>query len=231
MNKNHIASAVFVGALLATPLTSHAALMFNVSLNTSALIGNANGPFTIDLQLNDGSGANVGNNTASLSNFLFGGGAASGSPTPLGGASGGLNSTVLLQDSSFLNLFDQTFNPGSVLSFDVLLSTNVDAGATPDGFFFSLLDGLGNQIPTTGLLSAFLEIDLNSGNPAIQTFSAGDPFAAVGAPVIAPLAVPGTVPEPTTVSLVLMAALVQAARMRRRASGIRYPVLERHGSA
>lgn len=194
MNINRIASAAFFIAALIMPLTSHANLVFNVSLNTSPLIGNPNGPFTIDFQLNDGSGSNDANNSATLSNFSLGGGSLSGSAATSGGASGALSSIATLIDSSFLNSFDQKFNPGSKLSFDVSLTTHVDGGTTPDGFFFSLLDGAGNQIPTTGLLSSFLEVDLTSANPAIQVFGGVGTYAGIGSPLVTPVPIPATLP-------------------------------------
>ena len=54
------------------------AIDMNVSLGTSALIGHPAGPFSLDFQLLDGAGTNDGNNTATLSQFVFGGGAPSG---------------------------------------------------------------------------------------------------------------------------------------------------------
>lgn len=208
MTKNRIVLAALLIFTLVAPLTSHANLQFNVSLNTTLLVGNPNGPFTMDFQLNDGSGINDANNTARLSNFSFGGGAASGSPTILGGVSGGVNSTVSLIDSSFLNFFDQTFNSGGTLSFDVVLTTNVDSGPTPDGFFFSLIDGAGNLVPTTGLLSTFLEVDLDSGSPAIQAFGGVGTYAGIGTPTITAIGGgPSPIPEPGTVWLLCLGLL------------------------
>src|SRR4030088_2636836 len=88
-----------------------AGLIYNVSMNTSPLIGEAAGPFSLGFQFNDGSGAGDANNTAILTNFLFGvGGSASGLPTVFGGATGDLSSGITLIDSSFLNAFAQSFN-------------------------------------------------------------------------------------------------------------------------
>jgi hypothetical protein len=149
-----------------------AGLIYNVSMNTSPLIGEAAGPFSLAFQFNDGSGAGDANNTVILNNFLFGvGGSASGSPTVFGGAAGDLSSGITLIDSSFLNALAQSFNPGSSLSFRIQLSTNLDVGGTPDEFSFSILDSSGAQIPTNGFVDAFLLFDIDSSNPTLQTFS------------------------------------------------------------
>ena len=149
-----------------------AGVIYDVSLNTTPLIGEAAGPFSLGFQLNDGSGAGDANNTAILSNFQFGiGGSASGSPSVFGGATGDLSSGITLIDSSFLNALAQSFNPGNSLSFRIQVSTNLDAGGTPDEFSFSILDSSGAQIPTNGFVDAFLLLDIDSSNPTLQTFS------------------------------------------------------------
>jgi hypothetical protein len=150
--------------------TSRANLMFNVSLNTSPLIGNATGPFYIDFQLNDGSGIGDANNTVMINGFLFGGGNAVDSILIIGGAGGSLFSSVSITDSAFLNEFAQQFDPGSKLKFHVNLTTNVDAGLTPDAFSFAILDNTLAPLPTTGLGDALLLVNINSGNPRIETF-------------------------------------------------------------
>ena len=65
-----------------------------------------------------------------------------------GGASGDLGTSVTLTDSDFLNEFTQDFTPGSLLEYDVNLTTNVDTGFTPDAFSFALFQN-GVEIPTT----------------------------------------------------------------------------------
>jgi hypothetical protein len=78
------------------------------------------------------------------------------------------------QDSDFFNQFIQEFTPGSTLSFDVQMTTNVDAGPTPDAFSFAILDRTLAEIPTFGLADAFLFVDINSPTPTVQAF-ASDP--------------------------------------------------------
>src|SRR5690349_14032044 len=124
-------------------------------MSTSPLVGNPAGPFSLDFQLNDGSAAGDGNNTAVLSGFFFGSGASLGSASVAGGASGDLGSSVTLTDSGFLNEFTQGFTPGATLQFLLNLSTNVDAGDTPDQFSFAILDSSGAQLPTLSFFDVF----------------------------------------------------------------------------
>src|SRR2546427_13289286 len=85
---------------------------YDISMNTSPLIGHAAAPFSLAFQFTDGSGAGDANNSIVLSNFLFGiGGSAVGSPTLFGDATGSLASGITLTDSSFFNAFTQQFTP------------------------------------------------------------------------------------------------------------------------
>lgn len=160
---------------------SRANLMFDVTLDTSGLIGHPAGPFYVDFQLNDGSGNFAGVNTATISNFMFGDkGSASGNPQLFGGAMGDLSTGVTLKDdAAFINEFIEGFTPGSFLSFHVELTTNVDPGLTPDGFSFSILDSLLSPIPTTNFADAFLFVNINSANLTVadlgNSIFAGDP--------------------------------------------------------
>jgi hypothetical protein len=56
-------------------------LIYDVSIDTSPLVGNAAAPFSLDFQFIDGSGIDDGNNIVSLGNFDFGAGGGTGSPT------------------------------------------------------------------------------------------------------------------------------------------------------
>ncbi len=154
----------------------HADTLVTVTVDTSQLIAHPAGPFYVAFQLTDGSGAGNGSTMAVLSNFQLGGGAAAGTPTLKGGASGDISSSVTLSDSSFLNVFSQQFTPGTTMTFTLALTGSVEAGSTPDHFAFSILDQTLKAIPTKGGLffDVFLAIDLDSTNPALQTF-ASDP--------------------------------------------------------
>lgn len=186
-----------------------------VSLDTSGLIGHPAGPFALDFQLTDGSGAGDANNTFTLTNFLIDGGGALGSSAPalLGGATGDIATGVTLIDSAFLNEFTQAFAPGGSLSFTLQFTTNVDAGGTPDEFAFAILDGTGTALPSTSFANlgfdSQLVIDIDSSSPTIQVFAADNTIApqggggpiSLGAPVISSTP-PGTVPEPGPASLI-----------------------------
>ncbi len=150
--------------VLSGAFESRAAFDYIVTIQTSPLANPAlsgNGPFSLDLQLNYGSGP-FGNN-ATVNNFSFGGGSATGAPTLSGSASGNLNSAVTLSDNGVngFNEFFQSFTPGSTLSFEVALSGNPTT-TTPDNFAVAILDNTGGQIVTTdpndGLSLATFEI-------------------------------------------------------------------------
>jgi hypothetical protein len=92
-----------------------------ISFDTSALIGHAAGPFSLNFQLNDGSGTKDGNNRVSVTSVSFGrGGSATGTPTVIGGCSGDLEAGVTIKDVELLNSFIQAFVPGDKLTFSVL---------------------------------------------------------------------------------------------------------------
>ena len=192
----------------------HAEIIYTVSINTSALVGHPAGPFSLDFQLNDGSGTNDANNTTILSNFTFGvGGSASGSPMLTGGATGDLATQVMLTDSSFLNEFTQGFTPGNSLMFNVMQTTNVDGGSTPDQFTLAIFDNVGAQLPTLSFFDVFVEVDINSPLPDVQSFAsdtgrtpaAGGDAINIPQPQITPLG--GAIPEPGTLALLGFALL------------------------
>ncbi len=180
--------------------TALADVIYNVSLDTSPLIGDAAGPFSLDFQFTDGSGTSDGNNTVALSNFDFGAGGGTGSPATSGSVSGDLTSSVTLIDSQFFNEFTQTFTPGAALDFTVDLTTNVDAGGVPDEFTFAILDNTGAEIPTLGLFDTLLLADIDSSSPTLFAFGSDTSrgTAATGEAIAldAPI-VTSPVPEPS----------------------------------
>ena len=181
------------GLVALVPVVSRADLAFTVTLNTSGLIGHAAGPFALDFQLVDGSGLGEGNNTVTISNFTFGGGAAAGSATLVGGVIGSLGAGLSLHDTVFFNEFTQGFTAGSTLSFDVHTTTNVDAGPTPDEFSFAILDKSGVELPTTDPtgVNTFLTVTLDSANPTINAYASDitQSPAAGGRPITTGIAV------------------------------------------
>lgn len=188
-----------------SPRACQADITFQVTVDTTPLIGHPAAPFAVNFQLIDG---NAASNTATISGFAFGGGSPSGVPILTGGASGDLSSVVTLMDSAFLNDFVQDFNPGTVLSFIVHLTTNV-AGLIPDSFSFALLDGNGFEIPTTSPIGGFVNVDITGPNSTIQSYGS-DPTIPVGTgdPVDIPapeIAFTSTVvPEPSSALVFLM---------------------------
>lgn len=196
--------AICAFALLSAA-TSQAA-MYQVTVDTAALEGNANAPFYVDFQMNYG-GTGSGN-SASINNFNFGTG---GSPSPSGSAivylgttaGGDLSTGLTLADnsSSPFNEIAQEFTPGSSLTFDVNLSANAPTGQTPDDLIFSIDDASTYPIGTTApdqLSLVYFQINTYGHSPAISvdtyTFAsgdAGDDITGVTASVV-------PVPEPAT---------------------------------
>jgi len=138
MNMKRIFSIIVATVFVALSPRIGRADSFDVSLNTSPLSGSTQ---ILAFGLNDSDGSS---NTISLSGFSFGGGSAifgPGSPDcTLGGAlsgvgcSGNLTSGVTLSDATTTEVFfDQEFNVGSSLSFE-MTTTNNFAGSIPDGF-------------------------------------------------------------------------------------------------
>jgi hypothetical protein len=205
---------------------SQAGVVYDISMVTSPLIGHPAGPFSLEFQLNDGKGTGDANNTATLTNFLFNGGSAVGSPSLSGGASGSLTSGVNLIDNSFFNQFIQGITPGSVLSFRLSLSTNPDSGGTPDEFSFAILDKTGTEIPTLApsFFDVFVQIDIASRNPLVQTFgtdTSRNPAGGVGPiNIAAPTATLVPVPEPTSTILVSV-GLAAVTLWKRRSKALR----------
>lgn len=197
------------GACLAiSTFPAQANLLFNLSLDTSQLsILHPGASFAVDFQLNDNNTPSDDNNIAIINNFSFGGGAATSSPTyycttfPTGGScagvSGDLIAGITLQDKETLNEFFQEFTAGNRLSFDVNLTTNVDAGPTPDQFAFALAD------VANSFFDVFAIVDIDSPSPSIQTFSISGNGVTL-TPTVQPLQ---AMPEPAT-GLLFMAGLL-----------------------
>ena len=187
--KSITGSLLAVAALLLTSAASHAAL-FNVSINTAALNlppANANAPFSLYFQYADG--GLLGNNTATISNFTYGGGAATGSAITLGGALGDIGSTVTFNNNSFIQELWQTFTVGTRIDFNVSLTENSD-GLTPDSFSVGILDTTLANITTNGIGDSLFQANVTPGltiTPANFSSGTGD-FAGVVA----------AVPEPAT---------------------------------
>jgi hypothetical protein len=203
--------AVTIVVFSARPV--RADLIFDVTLDTTALTvapGASSGPFALYFQLIDGSGLGNADNIVTLSDFVFGGGGAAGLPLVEGGAAGDLGSDVTLADTSFFNSFLQGFVPGGVLSFAVRMTAAVDASGTPDAFAFSILDSSGFPLPSSDptLADTLLTIMIDSADPAVLTYGTDPARGSVvmSAPAITPAIT--SVPEPASLSLVLVGTAV-----------------------
>jgi hypothetical protein len=176
-------------------------------------VGNAYAPFALDFQLTSGDTSSGVVNTATLSSFTFGTGGGSGTGNPFansGNASGDLGSTVTLNTSggSFFNEFSQYFTPGSLLSFQLDLTNNLQSSGTPDEFTFQLIDNTLGGIPTTDPSgsNSLVIIDL-TGTLDPQIFPTNGDGVSVAPVVSSPTS---AVPEPASVWLlapVLLLAL------------------------
>jgi hypothetical protein len=199
-------------------------ITYNVTLDTSGLAANFPGQalFAVDFQLNDGSGAGGdGNNTATITNFSVDGGHLSelnpGGTPPGSDVSGILSSTLTITDAGSLggfNDYNQAFVPGSILSFNVELSTNVSSSeqTTPDEFSFAVYSN------NFGSLASLLTIDITSPNPTVTTSGGllGNGFQVPPPDVSA-------VPEPTSLSLFglgLGALAIGGCRRRRKPAAL-----------
>lgn len=155
---------------LAGTLTAPASML--VSLDTSGLMGNPAGPFYIDFQFNDGTGAN--DNLVSITQINLGGGTVLGPAALFGGVSGDLLSGISLTDSDPFNEFFQPFSPGTFLSFQLSM-TNLFAGPVPDVFGFAILDASLYNLATYSLGSdQLLIVTLDGAGPVIETFASVD---------------------------------------------------------
>jgi hypothetical protein len=192
-------------------------VIYNVTWNTSDPTFSGGflwaGPFSLAFELADGSGVGDGNNSVTLSNFQFAGGAPWGAPFLGGSVSGDLSSGISFTDASPTSVFFQGFTPGNALSFTIDATTNLDPGGIPDEFIMSLLDSSLSPIPTTSSSPLFpvLVFDIDSANPTVQRFAAdlyqppvAGNFVNFPAPVVTAQAPPTSpVPEPASVALLV----------------------------
>ena len=68
MRVAHFVSGMLAVACLLMAPAAHA-LLFTIEVDTAPLIGHPAGPFSLEFQLNDGSGTSDGNNTALIGPF------------------------------------------------------------------------------------------------------------------------------------------------------------------
>ena len=209
INPTHIrrtcAAAFSAFLLLASAGHSRADLIYSVSIDVASLVGNPNGPFSLDLQLLTGSG-NV-SNKVTLSNFIFTGGTLLGAPDfTTGGESGSLSSTLILTNTASDNEFAQEFSGGvRNIQFNVdetLNSEVVGSGtATNDQFNVAIFDLNGFNIPTTDPSGA--DVLLSSEIASTDTLASIHTYTSTGAD-------PGvrvSVPDGGSTGILLLGAL------------------------
>lgn len=176
--KRHL--LVTLGALVLLLVGQQPAHADTISVDTTFLQGSASGPFALGFVFIDASFTGDGNNTATLSNFDFGGGSAGAVLTSGGGVTGNLLSGITLTDSdpSGFNFITSAFTPGTSLSFNLTVTTNPDLTINPafnepgDQFLFVILDSTGQRIPTTqnSGSDAFAVATVAPGGVSVQQF-------------------------------------------------------------
>ncbi len=180
--------SLFLPVVILPPTVAAASSTYNVTINTSSLVGHQAGPFTLLFAMTDGSGLSDGNNTAAVSSANFSDGNALGDPTAFGGVSGDLGSVVVMTDTQTLGFFSESFNAGQSLSFTVTLTNNVDDGPIPDGFTVYILDNSGIPIPTLSPGADYfigLTLGVNGSTPLVFGSDVSRP-PSVGSPVSIP---------------------------------------------
>jgi hypothetical protein len=213
-------AAVLAGVIAAAGASAG---VLDVSINTSSLAGQSGSEFFLEL-IGGGSDGGIGYNTVTTSPFALGGGTAGAVDTvdSFGNYSGSMTSMsgVSLNDNgSASNLFAQYLTPGSTLSFQMDLSTNVNTGMVPDGLFMFIY-GPGPAYAPLATTSdpsgddSLLEIEFNSPTPAVTN------YAPAGVLTVTPVAT--AVPEADSLSAMsagtLLLGALAALRGRRRAS-------------
>lgn len=221
------AAALTAAALLALAPSSHAATFtYNVTLNVGTLVGNPNGPFSLDLQLVPGS-ANFAN-SVTISNFVVTGGSFTGTPTYTNGnESGSTSSSVTLSMSVGSSPFNpeefaQAFTSSTTqISFQVQETNNqetVGSGSPiPDQFNVAILDSGLNNIatndPSTGntiVSNAMIGSQILSQQVATYASTGSDGNGGVTAVV--------AVPEPASAAMLFVGAIGLVARRKTRRS-------------
>lgn len=174
-----------------------------ISIGTTALQG------TLAQLAFDFIDADGPSNSLTISGFTTDGTLGAASST--GGVSGALPGTVTLTDTDFFNELLTSIVLGTTLSFT--FDTTMNGGAPPDQFSVFLLDSaaafpLFSTTDPTGA-DALLAFDID----AVGTLSL---FSATGGEVVVTQGAPPTsVPEPTTLSLVVAGSAMLAAFRRR----------------
>jgi hypothetical protein len=205
-----LASVALLALAPAAKAATYPDLTYNVTLNLANLNTlNPNGPFSLDLQLVQGSG-NVAN-TVTLSSFVFTGGTTTGTASTYGGVTGSLSSSLVLSSTaggSLDNEIYQAFTSGvTAISFHVDQTPNAEVvgsgTAIPDQFNVAVLDSNLYNVPTT---------DPSGGNTLVNSDLA--PITTVNQFSVA------AAPEPSSMALSCIVALGMLGMVLRRRSRI-----------
>ena len=223
VSKRLILSTCLALGLAALGNRACAQLSFHVQVDTSNLT--AGSTYYTEFTFSDGHVQSLAtadtNNSVTLSNFTFGLGASGAVLSPLvGNAAGSTASSVLLADGDSGGVADeaQAFTPGSILGFDATVTTNADAGGTPDIFTFFILDSATNALPTNAPGSspnAFVRLDITGPGITLSSVNTyGNSIVPVPAPAVT--ATSTATPEPGTLALGIGGSLGAALTARRR---------------
>lgn len=229
MSRTLISPCIAVGTMLLTVSLCRADLIGTLTMDTTPFQSLPSGDtVTIAMSFTDGSnGDGVSNNTVIITQLkVVGGSLDSGSTTPSGTVTispigGDLTDTVTMKDSSSLNAISENYTTvGASLSFNIDLTTNVSNSENlrPDGFGFTILDSQGLINYNNSTTSDFLDIALTGPSPNV---SRNGGSITDGPDIGAPTFTFASVPEPSTMVLMLTGAAFAGAGSVRRRFGAR----------
>jgi PEP-CTERM motif len=205
----------FATLLLTWTTNSAHADSFDVSLKTSSLVGL--GPQILLFEFIDGDGSI--DNSLTLSDFNFATGAAVGAADYSGttGVSGDLTSGIAMNDSGGLAIFDQEFNAGASLSFQ-LSTTNNFAGVAPDEFSMFVCDLSFDCYSDDMVAGNLLGLGLTGGTLSPSSFTLNGAMGQ-GLPTPVVTEVTATTPEPASILLLGLGLALLGLMNRMRSSG------------
>ena len=219
-------AVVAIGACILAGKPVRADVVYDYSADTSGL--NPASTYYAYFQLDEGNGTPATANTITVSDFDYGGGAASDVPStlppadvsnPKGGVTttGNPPSTLALSDSSdSFSAVGVAFTPGSVLSFQIDSTNELtyvsNDSIMPDEFSFAILNSSGANLATTApYTNNLIELSLGYSDMSNQLAD----YETYSLTASAPSAVP--LPAPAAMGGVLLAGLVVGSICRRAA--------------